>query len=1116
MELSEQTKFITNKNEVMQNVIGTYLPHSEKLDFLVGFFYFSGFESIYKQIGDKQMRILVGMEAAVDLNNCICEIARLGTQPNVESISQIRNKYFESLVSVINEADATDTKNSKDAFDLFINKVMNGTLEVRKTQYPNHAKMYLFYADEKIKEINKSGGFVLVGSSNFSTQGISDRHEINVRLKDGYDFKDASIIFEELWKESVPLVTNDARTKDLFLQEVVKKTWLGAEPTPYLMYVRALYEYFKESDRVIKTPSEITSGSIGAEFSDLQYQLDAIKDGIGMLKRHTGCIISDVVGLGKSIIASCIAANMGRRVIIISPPHLKMQWENYAVEFKLMGCKIYTSGKIEEAANENENKIDKPLIIIDEAHRYRNENTADYKFLHRLCAGNYVLLLTATPFNNRPSDIFSLIKLFQIPAKSSMQNVENLGSKMTELAIKYKNLKNAQRKKKVTNQKFTSDAKEITDEIKMILRPILIRRTRIDLTESIKYAEDLKQQGIEFADVKPPVEQTYELGDMASLYIETLEKLTGNEEKKASLIGAKYKPLVYLKNDEKIIKKYQDIFGIENFQTGQNNMATFMKQLIVRRFESSIYSFKMTVDNILCAMENAEQYYEKYGKVLLYKKANLPDFEELQEKVDETLPNFFDDLDEALESVLSKQIEKGLIIIKKEELNEQFIKDLKSDIALLKEIKKAWPEACYKNDPKIQGIIGKIQKSVSKEKNRKIIIFSEFSDTVDYLYKEMKEKKLRVLSYTSANASKQKQSEVRSNFDAGFPENLQKNDYDVLVATDAISEGFSLHRAGTIYNYDIPYNPTRVIQRVGRINRINKKVFDELNIYNFFPSSTGEATSHTKEISTFKMMLIQAVLGSDTKILTSEEQLSGYMSEELKKAKGADDEKSWDTYYKNELTKIKNNNKDILQKAMSLPYRCRLARKSVINVAAKTQNELFENIDSKGVIVFSKKGDSYRFAWADEKGSSSIFSDEAGFNIFKAEPSEEACKTTDTFYAAYEKAKKETGITKYKQQKTDNVRAAEEVLIFIQQNLENTTEDDKKYLKNCKDVISNYASLPVYVLKEIAALKKLKNPDEMLKELYITLPDNYIDRLMDKNENTGKEKEQILLAEQMI
>ena len=164
------------------------------------------------------------------------------------------------------------------------------------------------------------------------------------------------------------------------------------------------------------------------------------------LENHNGAIIADVVGLGKSIVASTVARNLRLRTIIISPPHLCRQWEEYKDEFGFTAS-VFSSGKIEDAVSHYQNivKADEQfLIIIDEAHRFRNEYTQDYALLHNLCTGNKVLLLSATPFNNQPSDIYSLIKLFQIPSHSTLKTVENLGVAFKQLIDKYRELREAQ------------------------------------------------------------------------------------------------------------------------------------------------------------------------------------------------------------------------------------------------------------------------------------------------------------------------------------------------------------------------------------------------------------------------------------------------------------------------------------------------------------------------------------------------------------------------------------------------------------------------------------------------------------------------------------------------
>ena len=261
----------------------------------------------------------------------------------------------------------------------------------------------------------------------------------------------------------------------------------------------------------------------------------------------------------------------------------------------------------------------------------------------------------------------------------------------------------------------------------------------------------------------------------------------------------------------------------------QINLARFMKRLLVRRFESSIQAFKLTLNYMINSSEIMLHWFEKVGKVPIYKKGNIPD------------PNDFYDFsgDDALGSVedildneqLSKYIDRGMWFIEAKELRKGFADQVRKDLELLKNIYDNWFKDGHPEDPKLLHFIENIQQQIKYDPNRKIVVFTEFTDTANYLHKNLKDK-LKVFKYSSADGNKTNKQIIRENFDAGL-EN-QKNDYDILIATDAISEGFNLHRAGTIFNYDIPYNPTRVIQRIGRINRINKKVFDKLSIFTIF------------------------------------------------------------------------------------------------------------------------------------------------------------------------------------------------------------------------------------------------------------------------------------------
>lgn len=1078
-------QFITNQDKLLSEVFNNILPSSKALYFLVGYFYFSGFEEIYKNVIDKNIKILVGLDVEKDLFNKVREYEIIDGI-NL-SRGDVRRKFNESLIAIFNDTDFFDSISKQEAFRIFIEKIQNGTLEIRKTLHPNHSKLYLFENKDEFSQGGEFPGTLITGSSNLSRSGLREQHEINVVFRDEH-FQEGLDLFNALWNESVLIA--DKNTFQDFHKNVIEKIWIDKLPDPYLLYLRVLYEYFTLAKRhTIALPSDIT----GEKFRDLKYQVDAITRAISILEQHNGVIIADVVGLGKSIIASAIAFNMKLRTIIICPPHLIPQWQDYTWDF-VLNARIYSSGKIVQALEENDDGEQK-LIIIDEAHKYRNEATTDYANLHKLCQKNKVVLLSATPFNNRPQDIFSLIRLFQITAKSTIQTVDNLSYQFRELVKEYKNIRESQRKKSKTEYQVKSEIEILADKIRDILSPLIIRRSRIDLELIEEYKEDLKHQNISFPRVNDPEVLQYQLGDLTELYIETFYKIAPEEEGNG-FIGARYMPAVYIKNIDKYKKKISAEFEDVNlFKQSQRNIAGFMKHLLVRRFESSIEAFHKSLDSMIQSSEYIKEWYERLGKVPIYKKGNLPSIEELFDIEGEGIEIELEQIN--FEEQLSHFIEKGLFLIDKKELSVNFIRDLEKDIELLKSIKKEWFENGYPEDPKLKDFKIILKKKLKEMPSRKIVVFSEFSDTADYLYKQLNDD-FRVFKYSSKDASLSNKEIIKRNFDAGIKEQLQRNDYDILIATDAISEGFNLHRAGIIFNYDIPYNPTRVIQRVGRINRINKKVFDELFIYNFFPSAEGQKHTFVTQITALKLAMIQSLIGEDTKVLTKDEELRSFFVEKFREEmKEQEAKESWDAKYLNELSKLKSHNPELVRLALELPRRVRIKRTK-------------ESI-TKGVIVFGKKGYDYIFKIGTSPTEFATLNAREAIELFKASPNEKAEPVSSAFEDIYQTVKanlflkkSEVALDKGKRDTIDKIR------FLIDQKV-----GDQDYLKDLLFVVSELDSLPELYHKQIRRISD-KTLDKDLIQLMTDVPHSYLIDIIKKSESIDEAEEHLILAEELI
>ena len=1083
----EQNSFITNQNKLLSDIINGILPKSQAVDILVGYFYFSGYKLISENLQDKKVRILVGLDIDTTITKTLHEIDSF-VRVN-KSRAQIKDEYYSNFVRLFNETDFFDNSAKLESFTLFYNKIKDGSLEIRKTEDSCHAKLYIFDYRDDVSENGEVPGSVITGSSNLSYEGLSGRVEINTRFNDKQSHIDASAIFDELWDSSVVIADEDTIAN--FDTKVIKKIWYDRLFSPYLMYIRVLKEYFTiPTVDNIMTPYDITDG----KFSNLKYQTDAVQMAINAIKNHNGVIVADVVGLGKSIIASTVARNLRLRTLVICPPHLEEQWRGYRDDFGFTAS-IYTTGKLEEALRYYERIVkadEQYLIVVDEAHRYRNEYTIDYTILHQLCSGNKVMLLTATPFNNRPDDIYAMLKLFQIPTKSTLKTVDNLGAKFKDLIITYKQLQKDQRDGKKTDTEVSQEAGRIANEIRSIISPLVIRRSRIDLKEIPEYAEDLRQQGIQLVIPNDPVELDYDLSSLKDLYLETLDRISEDEDRhgndgKYRFKAARYSPVLYLREElkQELSDLLEEKTGVElNLLFGrQANIAKFMRRLLVRRFESSEYSFRMSLEYMIGSSRQILKWIKEKGKMPVYKKGNLPDVDDFY-KTD-------DDGNDLITETYEKYEKRGFFEIDMKYIKESFLEDIKADMELLLEIQKKWfgEDGTIMSDPKLESFKGILDKQLSKEPKRKIIVFTEFADTADYLGEALQAYGLPVFKYTSADASQTNKNAINANFNAGEKKEYQKDDYKILIATDAISEGYNLHRAGTVINYDIPYNPTRIIQRIGRINRVNKKVFDQLYIYNYFPTDVGESETRTKEISTLKMAMIHAIMGEDTKVLTKDEEIQSYFLEQYRKEMAKSEEVSWDVKYQKLLNAAKGT--DIYDEAMQLPHRARTGRS-----VEKPRS---------GVLMFGKKGNDFVFKIGNDDGSVVQLTAEEAIGLFEADMSEQPAPLSDAFEPAYQLTKAHLFSSDVKD-KNEKIRLEAMQKVKVMLNRKALPAD---YLKDLMKVIQS-DGLSGYELRYI---NKLKPAD--YKKLPDQIDEYYINRIIETCNHVDDGEESIILAEEL-
>jgi len=1088
---------IDNIGRTLYEALKNSLSSADRIDIMTGFFYFSGFKTLANELKDKKIRILVGLEIEADLIPQIVQNAKdddedlTRWQPRQRTTTRmtLKENYIKAFIGFMNDSDIFDDPETLEVFKLYLSKLKDGSLEIRKTIDDQHGKFYLLYNKKEHSQGGDYPGTVFMGSSNFTYKGLSGQGEMNDSSREKEKFLDYKKKFEELWDESKSVSIADKHTKQEFLTKVNSSIWPNVNPKPFELYLRILHELFHEEDKIdLLTPNNITRGL----YLDFEYQLDAIKIGLKKLKKYDGLILADVVGLGKSVIASAIARNLDMRTVIIVPPHLIPQWEDYKEHFGIRGSKVFSCGRIQEVF-ERYNNINEPiLLIIDEAHRFRNEDTIDYKLLHQVSRSNpnnKILLLTATPFNNDPKDVFALLKLFQTPGQSTIRSIDNLSLRYRMLIQRYKKLRKNMAKG-LEQIKIDREANMIAAEQRRLIETIVLRRSRLDLDHITRYRKDLERQNISFPEIKGPDLLEYDLGELQDLYIETLDLITRPDNE--GLIGARYKPATYLTEDgrKEFIKKYKEDLDDRDLRTAQINLANFMKRLLVMRFESSKYAFKSTLESMIKSNKMIEEWWFKIQKVPIMKKGTLSDPRDYNLEDGEDSNNFKEDIELLKERKRLLEIDVNL-------MDPQFIEHVRHDSEFLEKIYSNW----FKNedleniDPKIDELKENIDDFIKTNPNKKIVIFSTYKDTVDYLNNELlKRGRKRIFKYSSADSSVSSKKTIRRNFDASIKEVEQDDKYDVLISTDALSEGFNLHRAGIIINYDIPYNPTRVIQRIGRINRINKKVFNEIEIYNCFPTHIGESEVRIKTISTLKIKLINAVVGSDTKTLTKDEELLSFFKDELKKAEEENERLSWDAIHR-EIYEKNIQNKELFNEILELPHRARIKR---------------FNSEEDAVVVFGKKGDHSIFTYGKYPEDSGVISTEEALKYFSAKADEEGSIVDENFSDVFIVAKNKL-FAKHELPKIQGRRAN---AIRNLKAIGNTIHQAKDYCEDIVSIIKDLDDISDGALKDISRLN-LRNVEDALNQIKNIVPEAFINNIQKRVKRNENEKELLLFAEQL-
>ena len=561
--------------------------------------------------------------------------------------------------------------------------------------------------------------------------------------------------------------------------------------------------------------------------------------------------------------------------MVVNPPALEKNWTE---TFKRFGIKRYAQfvsngslNKIIAGEGNFREKGEYDLVIVDEAHNFRGATAGRYDDLQLICKTprvnkglvkghqKKVMLLSATPLNNRPTDLLNLLLLFQNARYSTIEGIQNLPVAFSPWIEEYDKL---MRERKADNEgrrnaEFAKRTDDLYEQIRTeVIDKVTVRRTRNNIKNVPAYKKDLDAQHIVFPDILPPKELEYELnGGLNDLFYSTMEILTdtpnvdSNPEGKG-LHYARYRAVEFLQGSAR--KKYPTALHIATMLTG------IYRVHMVKRLESSFYAFRRSLHTFLRITEDMIKMFEQ-NKVII---APAIDVKDKQAKGWE--------LDRIIEYAVEKGLKEEDTVFKTEDFNDRFIQMLHEDAEKLRSLCHKWD--AVGEDPKLELFINKLQHELFGKKMNptgKLVIFSESVDTVNYLTDQLKKRLQRsdILDVCASNRNT-RQDTIRRCFDANYSE--QSDEYNIVITSDVLAEGVNLHRANVIINYDSPWNATRLMQRIGRVNRIGS-VADCIYNYMFYPSAQGNKEIHLYSNALIKLQGFHSAFGEDAQIYSRED-----------------------------------------------------------------------------------------------------------------------------------------------------------------------------------------------------------------------------------------------------
>ncbi|MEJ7815727.1 MAG: helicase-related protein [Rubrobacter sp.] len=651
------------------------------------------------------------------------------------------------------------------------------------------------------------GGVGIVGSSNFTAAGLTSNSELNSVHKQGYAADELRRWFEGFWERS-------EEYKEDLIQLLEESKFDSRQYSPFEVFMKSLYEYYREEIELDEAEKQPPGSSLVplANFQEFAY-----KRGLQILDRYDGLLVADSVGLGKTWIGKKLLEHYGyfmrQNCLVVCPAQLRQMWEAELASATIPH-RVVTMEKLGQKDFDPLEFRDYPVVLIDESHNFRNANNR-YDSLSRLTSAGSpkkVIMLTATPINNGVFDLYNQVSLF------------TRGDERYFAASGIPYLR-----------KYFVDAVENGDLLNL-MEEVAVRRTRHFVAEHYPDAE-IDGKRIHF----PKRRLVTERYSLEAVYKGLYGKIAAGIED-LNLVSYNREALVREK-------------GRRESEAQQRNEAliAIIKTGFLKRFESSVAAFRKSVGNQL-AFQRAFLEVLKEGRILdaaTYRRSlAVEEDPEVSEVLTEALPRISaDGYDE-----------------------EAFTGLVEEDIRTLERLYAAVADIGAGEDEKLWQLAYLLD---GRPEGSKTLVFTTFKDTAEYLDEAFREnpglglggKRLEVLHGGIAPETRTNVIQRFAPLASGHPEISGRGDeIDVLLTTDVLSEGQNLQDADSVVNYDLHWNPTKMVQRVGRIDRLGSP-HSEIAVHNFFPDEGLDELLGLMQRLAVKIEAIDRNVGLESTIL---------------------------------------------------------------------------------------------------------------------------------------------------------------------------------------------------------------------------------------------------------